>query len=69
MLYDYSPFWNTIKELDITTYQLINRGVNKRTIHKLRHGEVLTILTLAQLCCIIKVPIERVVKINIDQMI
>lgn len=50
----YNPFWNTIKERKITTYQLIYKhGILPDTIQRLRRGKAITTQTLNTLCVVI----------------
>lgn len=46
----YEPFWNYIKEHGISTYRLINDGINPDVIQRLRAGKNISIKTLNQLC-------------------
>lgn len=50
----YDPFWKTIKERKITTYQLIyKQGILPDTIQRLRSGRAITTQTLNTLCGVI----------------
>ena len=50
----YEPFWKTIQERKITTYQLINHhGILPDTIQRLRSGKSITTKTLDVLCGVI----------------
>ena len=33
---DYTPLWNTMKEKDISQYDLLNHGIDKRTLQRLQ---------------------------------
>lgn len=46
----YEPFWNYIKEHGISTYRLINDGINPDVIQRLRAGKNINVKTLNQLC-------------------
>ena len=46
----YEPFWNYIKEHGISTYRLINDGINPDVIQRLRSGKNISIKRLDQLC-------------------
>ena len=46
----YEPFWNYIKEPGISTYRLINDGINPDVIQRLRAGKNISVKTLNQLC-------------------
>lgn len=60
----YKPFWDMLKELNISTYALEkNYGLNKKLIYKLKHGENLNIITLHDICLKFNCNIENIVKI------
>ncbi|MCM1235310.1 MAG: helix-turn-helix transcriptional regulator [Ruminococcus flavefaciens] len=46
----YEPFWNYIREHGISTYKLINDGINPDVIQRLRSGKNISTKTLNQLC-------------------
>ena len=46
----YEPFWDYIQQHNISTYRLINDGINPDTIQRLRTGKNISIKTLDQLC-------------------
>lgn len=33
-MYDYSPLWQTMREMGITTYRLIKEGIDKKNAFK-----------------------------------
>ena len=37
-MYDYSPLWQTMREMGITTYRLIKEGIDKKTLSNLQHN-------------------------------
>ncbi|MGN8888543.1 helix-turn-helix domain-containing protein [uncultured Blautia sp.] len=50
----YNPFWETIHQKDISTYQLIYEyGILPDTIQRLRSGKTITTKTLNTLCSVI----------------
>ena len=50
----YDPFWQTIRQKDISTYQLIyEHGILPDTIQRLRSGKTITTRTLNTLCSVI----------------
>ena len=53
-MYDYSPLWQTMREMGITTYRLIKEG---------QHNKNVTVLTLEKLCTILNCSVENVVRI------
>ncbi|MCB7067688.1 helix-turn-helix transcriptional regulator [Enterocloster citroniae] len=63
----YEPLWDTMERKGITTYKLIQAGIDKRTIHNLKHNENITMLTAEKLCKLIGCEIQDIVKfIDID---
>lgn len=58
----YEPLWNTMERKGVTTYKLIQAGIDKRTIHNLKHNENITMLTAEKLCKIIGCEIQDIVK-------
>lgn len=63
MSYNYNPLWKTLEQSNLSTYYLINHGVNSRTINKLKHNKNTTIETLDLICSILECRIEDVVEV------
>lgn len=58
---DYSPFWNTLKSSQETTYTLINKHhISSSTIDKLRKNKPLNTTTLNDLCRIFDCKIDDI---------
>lgn len=54
-----------MKELNITTYTLINKhNINPRTINNLKHNKGITINTLEQLCNILDCTPNDIIKFH-----
>lgn len=51
---DYSPLWETMKERKVTQYQLLQNGIDNKTLDSLKKNKNVTILTIEKLCDIIK---------------
>ena len=47
---DYSPLWQTMRQKGISQYQLINLGIEKSLLERLRKGQNITALTIEKLC-------------------
>lgn len=47
---DYSPLWKTMKQKGISQYQLINLGIEKSLLERLRKNQNITALTIEKLC-------------------
>ena len=57
---DYSPFWETLKKSNESTYTLINKHhISSSTIDKLRKNKPLNTTTLNDLCRILDCDIRR----------
>ena len=60
---DYSPFWETLKKSNASTYTLINKHhISSSTIDKLRKNKPLNTTTLNDLCRILDCDIEEICK-------
>ena len=58
---DYSPFWDTLKKSNETTYTLItNHHVSSSTIDKLRKNRPMNTTTLNDLCRILNCNLQEV---------
>lgn len=59
----YEPFWNTLKERNISTYQLINKqGILPDTIQRLRSGRPITTTTINTLCMVIGCTVDQILE-------
>ncbi|HJC48553.1 MAG TPA: helix-turn-helix transcriptional regulator [Candidatus Lachnoclostridium pullistercoris] len=58
----YRPLWETMEQRGITTYKLIQSGIDKRTIYNLKHNENITMLTAEKLCRLIGCKIQDIVE-------
>ncbi len=57
----YSPFWNTLKKSDETTYTLIKKHhISSATIDKLRKDKPMNTTTLNDLCRIFHCRLEEI---------
>ncbi len=58
---DYSPFWETLKKSNESTYTLINKHhISSSTIDKLRKNKPLNTTTLNDLCRILDCDIQEI---------
>ncbi len=53
-LIDYSPLWQTMKTKGISQYQLLNRGIEKSLLERLRRNQNITVLSIERLCNILE---------------
>ena len=58
---DYSPFWDTLKRSDESTYSLIHKHhISSATIDKLRKNKPMNTTTLNDLCRIFECKIQDI---------
>ena len=59
----YTPFWETLKNSDESTYTLIkNHHISSSTIDKLRKNKPLNTTTINDLCRILNCEVEQIMK-------
>ncbi|MEG0276624.1 MAG: helix-turn-helix transcriptional regulator [Coprobacillus sp.] len=64
-MFNYEPFWKTLKDRGISQYKLINEyGIRTSTLDKLRHNKNMEVITLVDLCKILKCDIQDVIIIE-----
>lgn len=57
----YEPFFDTIKEKNISTYKLINKyNLSRSLIDRLKHDKPITTVTLNDLCNILDCKVENI---------
>jgi len=60
-LISYEPLFRKMKEKDISTYQLLKRGIDNKTLNNLKHNKNITMLTAEKLCKILDCDIQDIV--------
>lgn len=64
----YTPFWNTLNTKNMSTYDLIfKEGISANTIHRMKHGQVITTKTLNELCFILKCSVSDIIEYVEDE--
>ena len=57
----YEPLYKTMKEKNITTYNLINQfGVSRSLIDRLKHNKPISTVTLNDLCSFLDCKVEDI---------
>ena len=57
----YAPFYQTLKEKDISTYKLINQfGVSRSLLDRLKHNKPISTVTLNDLCTYLDCQVEDI---------
>lgn len=59
---DYSPLWETMQKQRVTQYQLLQGGIDNKTLDSLKKGKNITLLTLEKICCIVRCTPNDVVR-------
>lgn len=54
MAVSYEPMWNTMREKGISQNQMIQQGIDKKTLYAIRHGHNINTSTLERICKILK---------------
>ena len=59
----YEPFYETLKEKNISTYKLIQQfNVSRSLLDRLKHNKPITTVTLNDLCRILQCKVEDVIE-------
>lgn len=57
----YDPFWRTLQEKGLTTYQLIHKyGYSSHTIHRLRHNGGISTGMIDGLCTLLDCTVQEI---------
>jgi len=63
ILISYSPFWQTLKEKDISTYTLINKhGISSATIDRMKKGNGISTMKIDDFCRILSCRVEDIIE-------
>lgn len=66
----YEPFWETLKEKNMSTYILINQfGISSSTVNRLRHNQPISTTTLDDLCRFLRCPVHDVLRYVPDDIL
>lgn len=63
----YKPMYKTMKNKKITTYALIQRGINPRTLQNIKEGKGITTYTLEKICMILSCQPNDVIEFIEDE--
>lgn len=58
-MFNYGPLWKTMEEKNVTTYRLIQEGIDAKIIHNLKHDISVTVYTLDKICGILGCTVYR----------
>lgn len=64
----YTPFWETLKNSNESTYTLINKyGISSATIDRLRKNKGISTMKIDDLCKILKCRVEDIIVFENDE--
>ncbi len=64
----YAPFYQTLLKKNMTEYQLIfKHGLSANTLHRMKHGQNITLKTLDTLCFILNCSISDIIQYIPDE--
>lgn len=64
----YDPFYRTLLQKGITEYQLIfKHGFSAHILHRMKHGQNITLKTLDTLCFILDCGVEDIIEYVRDE--
>ena len=64
----YEPFYRTMREKEITEYQLIYKhGFSSYILYRMKHGETITLKTLDTLCFILNCGVSDIIEYIPDE--
>lgn len=64
----YEPFYKTLLQKSMTEYQLIYKyGFSANILHRMKHGETITLKTLDTLCFILDCDVTDIIKYTRDE--
>lgn len=59
----YKPFWNTLKEKNISTYTLINKyNISSATIDRMKKGNGISTMKIDDFCRILKCQVSDIIE-------
>lgn len=64
---DFKPLWSTMKQKEVTQYQLIKNGIDNKTLDKLKKNGNITLLTLEKLCRLLKCTPNDIVEFHSEE--
>ena len=52
-IFDYRPLWDTMRKNGVSQYQLLQNGIDNKTLDSLKKNKNITMVTLEKLCRIV----------------
>ena len=67
VIIDFSPLWQTMKNKNVSQYQLLKSGIDNKTLDTLKKNNNITLLTLEKLCRILDCSPNDIVEFTDDK--
>lgn len=61
---DFAPLWETMKQKEISQYQLLKLGIDNKTLDSLKKNKNITLATMEKLCKILECTPNDIVKFH-----
>ena len=62
-MFSFDPLWKTMQKKGISTYRLIQMGIDSHTLDSLKHNRNVTVGTLDRLCSLLNCSVSEVIEI------
>ena len=63
-IFDYRPLWDTMHKNGVSQYQLLQGGIDNKTLDSLKKNKNITMVTLEKLCRLVGCSPNDVVRIT-----
>ena len=64
----YEPFYQTLREQEISTYKLVNQyGISRSLLDRLKHNRPISTVTINDLCSILQCRVEDILQFLPDE--
>jgi len=61
---DFAPLWETMKQKQVSQYQILKRGIDNKTLDSLKKNKNITLTTLEKLCKILECTPNEIVRLH-----
>ena len=61
---DFAPLWETMKQKQVSQYQILKRGIDNKTLDSLKKNKNITLTTMEKLCKILECTPNEIVRFH-----
>ena len=61
---DFTPLWETMKQKQVSQYQILKRGIDNKTLDSLKKNKNITLTTMEKLCKILECTPNEIVRFH-----